>query len=243
MSNILSELWQGVLLGNAAILTNVCILPLYPGLIAYLAGNASQNDDEDEVKRIKRQRATKWLGLLVLLGILTLMTAVGGLLYAFQQSFGSLLIWLLPVIYGIVILLGILMLTGNNPFNRLTTTQIPLLDNPYIGAYLYGILLGPMTLPCAGPIVVSAFLLGAGSITSLSSSLLFFFAFGLGFGWPARPLAPSRHLTPNPFHQMDDEKLQAPHTYFGRITDRHRPVRIGHGVASCISSCLWINVD
>lgn len=175
--NILSQLWQGFVLGNAAILTNVCILPLYPGLIAYLAGNATQND-------AKRLKATKWLGLLVLLGILTLMTAVGGLLYAFQQSFGSLLIWLLPIIYGIVILLGILMLTGNNPFNRLTTTQIPLLDNPYIGAYLYGILLGPMTLPCAGPIVVSAFLLGAGSITSLSSSLLFFFAFGLGFGWP-----------------------------------------------------------
>jgi cytochrome c biogenesis protein CcdA len=26
------------LLGNAAILSNVCVLPLYPGLIAFLAG-------------------------------------------------------------------------------------------------------------------------------------------------------------------------------------------------------------
>ena len=29
-------------LGNAAILTNVCVLPLYPGLIAFLAGTSSE---------------------------------------------------------------------------------------------------------------------------------------------------------------------------------------------------------
>jgi cytochrome c-type biogenesis protein len=41
-----------------------------------------------------------------------------------------------------------------------------------------------MTLPCAGPIVVSAFLLGANSAQQLASSLLYFLAFGIGFGWP-----------------------------------------------------------
>ena len=42
-----------------------------------------------------------------------------------------------------------------------------------------------MTLPCAGPIILSAFLLGAGSVTANSADgLLFFLFFGLGFGWP-----------------------------------------------------------
>jgi len=41
-----------------------------------------------------------------------------------------------------------------------------------------------MTLPCAGPLIVSAFLLGAGSAAGLASSLAYFLAFGLGFGWP-----------------------------------------------------------
>ena len=68
----MSELFQAFLLGNAAILTNVCILPLYPGLIAFLAGNA-QNE--------RAQKAMKWLGLLVLLGVLTLMIVVGALLF------------------------------------------------------------------------------------------------------------------------------------------------------------------
>lgn len=171
----MSELIQAFILGNGAILTNVCVLPLYPGLIAFLAGNA-QNE--------QAQRGLKWLGLLVLAGVLTLMTVVGLLLYLLQQSFDVILPILLPIIYGIVIIMGLFMLTGRNPFNRLSTTQSPVLSNPYSGAYVYGLLLGPMTLPCTGPLIVSAFLLGAGSLANLTGSLAYFLAFGLGFGWP-----------------------------------------------------------
>lgn len=171
----MEQLVEAFVLGNSAILTNVCILPLYPGLIAFLAGNA---DNE------RAQKANKWLGLLVLAGVLSLMTAVGALLFLLQQSFGAILPILLPLIYAAIILLGLLMLSGRNPFTRLTTLQTPVLSNPYVGAYTYGLLLGPMTLPCAGPVILSAFLLGAGSLAALSDGLLFFLAFGLGFGWP-----------------------------------------------------------
>ena len=112
----MNQLLEAFILGNTAILTNVCILPLYPGLIAFMAGNAANE---------RARKATKWLGLLVLLGVLTLMTAVCALLYIFQQSFGAILPVLLPSIYGIIILLGLLMLTGRNPFNRLSTVQMP----------------------------------------------------------------------------------------------------------------------
>ncbi len=171
----MSEYLQAFVLGNAAILTNVCILPLYPGLIAFLAGNA-----ENE----RAQKAAKWLGLLVLLGVLTLMLLVGLVLFVLQRSFDALLPILLPVIYGIVILMGILMLSGRNPFNRLSMSNTPVLRNPFAAAYLYGVLLGPITLPCAGPLVVSAFLLAAGSASGLLDGILYFFFFGLGFGWP-----------------------------------------------------------
>lgn len=171
----MNELLQAFLLGNAAILTNVCMLPLYPGLIAFLAGTA-QNE--------RGRRAMRWLGLLVLAGVLSLMLVVGWLLYVLQASFAVVLPWLLPLIYGVVVIMGLAMLAGRNPFRRLNLAQTPALRNPYLGAYVYGLLLGPMTLPCAGPIVVSAFLLGAGSAQQLASSLAYFLAFGLGFGWP-----------------------------------------------------------
>lgn len=171
----MNELLQAFILGNTAILTNVCVLPLYPGLIAFLAGTAQGG---------RPRRTTNLLGLFVLAGILSLMIAIGWLLFFFERSFGQILPVLLPVIYGLVILMGGLMLFGRNPFARLSTVQTPVLRNPYAAAYSYGLLLGPMTLPCTGPLIVSAFLLGAGSATGLASNLLYFLAFGLGFGWP-----------------------------------------------------------
>ncbi len=173
----MNQLIQAFILGNSAILTNVCILPLYPGLVAFLAGTAQKEGAAGG-------RATRWLGLLVLAGVLTLMVVVGWLLFLFQRSFDAILPVLLPVIYGLVIVLGALMLLGKNPFARLGATQTPVLRNPYAAAYLYGLLLGPMTLPCTGPIIVSAFLLGAGSTAGLAGELLYFLVFGLGFGWP-----------------------------------------------------------
>jgi cytochrome c-type biogenesis protein len=169
------ELLSAFGLGNAAILTNACLLPLYPGLIAFLAGNA-----ENERSR----RATAWLGLLVLAGILTMMLLVGWLLYLLNQSFGNALSILLPIIYGVVIVSGILLLLDRNPFTRLATARAPILRNPYLTAFVYGLMYGPMTLPCTGPIILSAFALGAGNAGELANGLLYFFAFGLGFGWP-----------------------------------------------------------
>ena len=171
----MNELLQAFILGNAAILTNVCVLPLYPGLIAFLAGTANNE---------RMAKATKWLGIFVLAGVLTLMIAVGALLFWLQSSFGGLLIWVLPVIYVVVIVMGVLMVFGRNPFNKLAAIEAPVLRNPFVTAYVYGLLLGPMTLPCTGPLILSVFLLGAGSFAELGSGLAYFFFFGLGFGWP-----------------------------------------------------------
>lgn len=163
------------LLGNAAILGNVCVLPLYPALIAFLAGTARPGT---------ACLAWAWLGATVLAGVLGTMTLLGFILYTLGQSFSRLLPWLLPAAYGLVMVLGIAMLVGRNPFARLAAAQPSLVANRYATAFLYGCLLAPMTLPCTGPVVIGAFVLGAGSAAALSDSLLFFLAFGLGFGWP-----------------------------------------------------------
>jgi len=136
-----SQLPQAFVLGNGAILTNVCLLPLYPALVAFV-------------------------------------------LYLLQRSFGPLLTIALPVIYGVVILLGGAMIAGWNPFTRLASVHLPAFRNPLAMAFAYGLLLGTMTLPCTGPIVVSAFLVGAGSVSLALDGVLYFLAFGLGFGWP-----------------------------------------------------------
>ncbi|NTU79270.1 MAG: redoxin domain-containing protein [Chloroflexales bacterium] len=175
----MAQYLEAFLLGNAAILGNVCVLPLYPGLLAFLAGQGATG----------RTRGASWLGVLVLAGVLSLMLVVGLVLFTLRQSVAAFLPLLLPLAYGAVLLLGVLLLLGQNPFKGLAGTQAPVLRNPYATAYLYGLLLGPMTLPCTGPLIVSAFVLGAGDAVALADGLLYFLAFGLGFGWPLVALA------------------------------------------------------
>jgi cytochrome c-type biogenesis protein len=170
----MSERLTAFSLGNAAILTNACLLPLYPGLLAFLAGNAKE-----------KRASTIFLGVLVLAGILSMMLLIGLLLHLLQASFGNVLSFLLPIIYGVVIVMGVLMLTDNNPFTKLSTVQAPILKNTHATAYVYGLLFGPMTLPCVGPLITSAFAIGASQGTGeLIDGILFFLFFGLGFGWP-----------------------------------------------------------
>ncbi len=171
----MSELIQAFALGNAAILTNACLLPLYPGLIAFLANNANNE---------RAARVNGWLGVLVLAGILTMMLLIGFVLYTLQQSFGAVLSVILPAIYLVVIVFGVLLLLDRSPFAKLATAQAPIMRNPLVTAYVYGLLFGPMTLPCTGPIITSAFLLGANDSGALMDGLLYFLFFGLGFGWP-----------------------------------------------------------
>lgn len=171
----MSEYVQAFVLGNAAIASNVCLLPLYPGLIAFLAGQAGE---------ARTWRASAWLGVLVLLGVLTAMTAVAALAFALRQPLAAGLPYLLPAIYLTVIALALAMLAGRNPFGRLAGLRLPVLRSASASALVFGMLLGPMTLPCVGPLVVSVFLLGAGSISDLLGGFLYFASFGLGFGWP-----------------------------------------------------------
>lgn len=201
----MSALLEGFLLGNSAILTNVCLLPLYPGLMAFLAGNST--------RATTRARVAP-LGILVLVGILSVMTLIGLLLFWLQASFVSIFPWLLPLIYLTVITLGGLMLFGVNPFHRMATLQAPIVKSPYASAYLYGLLLGPMTLPCTGPIILSAFVLGVGNLGMLADGLGFFLAFGLGFGWPLVVLP----LLALPLQRRATGWLSRRHTLLTRIS-------------------------
>ncbi|HQV71252.1 MAG: cytochrome c biogenesis protein CcdA [Anaerolineae bacterium] len=196
---------EAFLLGNAAILGNVCMLPLYPGLLAFLAGTA-QGD--------ARPRSAAWLGALVLAGVLSMMIALGFALYALNQAFSNILPVLLPIIYAIVIVLGLAMVFGFNPFSRLAMAQTPALRSRPLTAFVYGMLLAPMTLPCTGPLIIGAFVLGAGNAATLANSLLYFFSFGLGFGWPLIALS----LIAAPLQRKCSSWFTARHSLIGRLS-------------------------
>ena len=64
-----------------------CLLPLYPGFLAYLSANAGT---------LSGRRASGLLGLLVLAGLLTTMVAVGLVLFLVAIPIGRVASYLVP---------------------------------------------------------------------------------------------------------------------------------------------------
>jgi cytochrome c-type biogenesis protein len=154
--------------------TSPCILPLYPGFLAYLSGQS--NMEESRWQRYS-------LGVFVLLGVLTMMLALGALIALLAVPTGNVLPVIIPLADGLIIVLGVLLLLDRNPFKTLPQIQIPMLSHPLLNAYVYGLLYGPIALPCSGPLVVSIFALSFTAGEALSK-LWTFLWFGVGFGLP-----------------------------------------------------------
>ena len=169
METILTSLSLGLLAT-----TSPCVLPLYPGFLAYLSGGQEQ---------LQNKASRYFLGFFVLAGVMTMMLALGGIIALLSVSIGRALSVVIPVADAIIILFGILLLLNINPFKRLPQVQVPVLSHPFVNAFVYGLLYGPIALPCSGPLVVSVFALSL-TVVEAFSKLNIFFWFGLGFGIP-----------------------------------------------------------
>jgi len=157
---------------------NPCILPLYPGFLAYI-GSQAESD---------HPRPRYFLGFFVLAGVLSMMIALGVLITLLAVSIGSVLRFTVPLADLLLLTLGIMLLLDRNPFKTLPQIKVPVLSHPYLNAYLYGLLYGPITMPCSGPLVVSIFTLSL-TVGEALGKLWLFLWFGLGFGLPLLALS------------------------------------------------------
>lgn len=169
METILTSLSLGLLAT-----TSPCVLPLYPGFLAYISGGQAG---------LSNKASRYFLGFFVLAGVLTMMLALGGLIALLSVSIGSALAVIIPIADAVIILFGVLLLLDINPFKSLPQVQVPVLSHPFVNAFLYGLLYGPIALPCSGPLVVSIFALSLTAVEALSKLNIFFW-FGMGFGIP-----------------------------------------------------------
>jgi cytochrome c-type biogenesis protein len=108
---------------------------------------------------------------------------LGLLISLLSVSIGAALTVVIPIAYILIIILGIALLLNYNPFKALPQVQVPVLSNPYVNAYVYGLLYGPIALPCSGPLVVGIFTYSL-TTAEVLSKLSIFLWFGVGFGLP-----------------------------------------------------------
>jgi len=154
--------------------TSPCVLPLYPGYLAYISGG--QEGMQNKFGRYL-------LGFFVLMGVLLTMLVLGGIIALLSISVGRALSVVIPIADLLIIFLGVLLLLDKNPFKQLPQIRVPVLNHPFMNAFVYGVLYGPIALPCAGPLVVSIFALSL-TTTQMLAQLSIFFWFGIGFGLP-----------------------------------------------------------
>ena len=161
--------------GLLAPLGAVCVLPLYPGYLSFLSGQAG---------------AAGGLRARVILGL----TAGGGILVS-MLAFGLIVVSLLslplsgalgiisPIAYTLLLVIGLLLISGRNPEIPLPSPRIPAEKGPFLGAFLFGLFFGILILPCnAAPVAILLAL--STSALDFLSSLASFILFGAGMAVP-----------------------------------------------------------
>jgi cytochrome c-type biogenesis protein len=164
------EVFVGAFAAGIGATLTPCILPLYPGFLAYLT------------------RATippAAAALVVWAGVVTGMVVIGAAIAAIAAPLGDFNRIVLPLADGLLIVLGVLLLVGINPFARLPQPSPAALGGrgPLVGAFGYGLLFAPIAVPCSGPFLVGIFAFSL-TLADAVGRLGFFLSFGLGFGLP-----------------------------------------------------------
>ena len=167
-------MFDAFILGLLTPLTAVCVLPLYPGFVSYLASK-------------KNTLSPLKISLLIMAGIILFMTLLGIIFTTLLQvSLTRITQIVSPIAFGILGLVGLYLLLGKKISSR--TIQLPQSKSPSRQAFLYGLFFGAIVLPC-NPGFIAAFfassLLTASPVTSMVSFLLF----GLGLATPLVVLA------------------------------------------------------
>jgi cytochrome c-type biogenesis protein len=155
-----------------------CLLPLYPAFLAYLTGASGADSDTGKARRV-----SGLMGLAVLAGLISSMLAIGLIVVAISAPISSLLGFAIPIVDGLLIMLGVMLLAGINPFLKVPSIRVPGASGPLSQAYLYGVFLGPIALPCAGPFLIATLAISVGAAETVGT-MATFAVFALGFGLP-----------------------------------------------------------
>ena len=176
MINALTNLGLSFIAGLFAPLAAVCVLPLYPGFLAYLANQLSK-------KETKKSTFIQ-LGLTVTLGVITSML-IFGLIFTtiLKTSLTSAIGIISPIAFGILGIVSILMIFNFDLGKFFPQIHAPIKKNPFISSFIFGFFFGAIVLPCNPASLIVIFALST-TTTDFILNMLNFFVFGIGMAAP-----------------------------------------------------------
>ena len=162
-------------LGLLTPLTAVCVLPLYPGFLAFLSTRFS-----GEVNK----KSYALFGAVIVLGVIIFMLLFGLIFTTLlQQSLTNVIAIVSPIAFAILGIISIFLIF-NFDFGRfIPKMKVKTSKNPWKSAFGFGFFFGAIVIPC-NPGFIAAFLARALLIDNFTSSMLSFLSFGIGLGAP-----------------------------------------------------------
>jgi cytochrome c-type biogenesis protein len=182
------HLWISFLAGLFTPLGSVCVLPLYPGFLAYLA-HQTENDHQ-----------TALLGVTVTTGILVSMAVAGFIFITLLKGSLSLVTGVIaPILFVMLAGAGFLMVAGVDFGRYIKAVRPPRSRGPLSGAFLFGAFFGIAALPCNPAPIIVLFAISS-TIGDIFLNFLGFIIFGIGMALPllllsALPLEQSGSFT------------------------------------------------
>ncbi len=194
-----------------------CVLPLYPGYLSFLSGQSG---------KVQIPEFRIFLGIIAGAGILVSMLLFGLIVVSvLSLPLSGALGFISPVVYGMLLVIGILLVIGWHPDFSLPTPRLPPHKTPYIGAFLFGLFFGLLVLPCnAAPVAV---LLALSTSTSdMVANMVNFILFGAGMAVPLILLSALSSLRGNEVTRF--------------LADHKRTINIVTGILMIAVACYYL---
>ena len=152
-----------------------CVIPLFPGFLAFLAGKSGGID---------RTHSMFSLGLVVAASVIVSMLAFGVIFVALVQvSLARFLSVISPVAFLVLAAFSVILILDLD-LSRLTGgVALPRSGKPVLDAFLLGLFFGIIILPCNAVAVVALLAIGT-TTTGLLANLGSFLSFGIGMSLP-----------------------------------------------------------
>lgn len=175
---LIADLTGSFAIGLAAPLTAVCVIPLYPGFIAYLSNTVDGTAP-----------SVAYLGALVALGVISFMFLLGLVFTTvLEVALTSVIGIVSPVAFAALGVMSLLLLADVDFERLLPALDPPGSDRPTPAAFGYGFFFGAIIIPC-NPGFVAVFFARSLLFTNPVANVLNFLAFGGGIATPLLALA------------------------------------------------------
>ena len=175
MVDVFSDIAIAFVLGVLTPLAAVCVLPLYPGFLAYLSNQAFGKEEKSSLFGF---------GLIVTAGVIAFM-GILGLLFTtvLQVSLTSVIGIVSPIAFGILALISILLIADFDLTRIFPQINAPTRKNPFASAFVFGFFFGAIVVPC-NPLFISALFTRNVLIMDFAANMISFLSFGLGIAFP-----------------------------------------------------------